>query len=198
MPYIPRTEITAAAVEAGVDTSAPPVTGRWYRRSLANGLTTGTRGLDILDSVRILLGAGTLDRIAAKHEASPTASEVLRLGIYIDDEGRPGSLLLDAGTIDLSTATGIKSITISQSIVAGYYWLASVRQGPTNTATMTTAAGDLQKAGVESWDEVAAADLGCIPVMAQTSVSGALPNPFVVGFTLGHEGTMPIVAVRYA
>lgn len=72
--------------------------------------------------------AVTLDRIGLKI-TSGLASAVVRLGIYNDDGGmRPGSKLLDAGTIDASS-TGDKTITISQAVSAGVYWLVANRQG---------------------------------------------------------------------
>lgn len=48
-----------------------------------------------------------------------------RLGIYSNNSGVPGTLLLDAGVITTNT-TGDREITISQSLTPGWYWLALV------------------------------------------------------------------------
>jgi hypothetical protein len=50
-----------------------------------------------------------------------------RLCIYSNVAGQdyPGALLLDAGTVSIAT-TGLKIITISQSLPAGTYWLGIV------------------------------------------------------------------------
>ena len=52
----------------------------------------------------------------------------LRLGIWKDNgAGYPGVLVLDVGTaneIDLTTAAGVKSVTIAQTLPPGLYWLA--------------------------------------------------------------------------
>jgi hypothetical protein len=50
------------------------------------------------------------------------------LGIYSSTSGidTPGARLLDAGTVAV-TSTGWKSITISQSLTAGTYWLVALQ-----------------------------------------------------------------------
>ena len=77
----------------------------------------------------------TIDRIGAECFTA-VASSTFRLGIYnSDSNGVPSSLLLDAGTIDTST-TGAKSITISQILNPGLYYLAGAQQGGASSATM--------------------------------------------------------------
>jgi hypothetical protein len=67
----------------------------------------------------------TLDRIGVY--VSTLSTTTARLGIYADDGNcYPGNLLLDAGTIDV-TSTGAKKITISQALAANtLYWLVIV------------------------------------------------------------------------
>lgn len=48
-----------------------------------------------------------------------------RLGIYNDTDGVPSTLVVDGGTVSTGT-TGEKTVTISQSLTAGVYWLACV------------------------------------------------------------------------
>ena len=59
----------------------------------------------------------------------------MRLGIYNSSETtfEPNTVVLDAGTVDTSS-TGIKEITISQTLNAGLYFLTAVRQGVGATA----------------------------------------------------------------
>jgi hypothetical protein len=58
---------------------------------------------------------------------------VLRIGIHNDDgTGRPGTLLLDAGTIDGASAT-VQEITISQALDRGVYYVSAAVQGVTTT-----------------------------------------------------------------
>lgn len=66
----------------------------------------------------------TYDRIAISVQGA--AAGLLRLGIYnVDANLHPSTLVLDAGTIDVS-GTGHKEKTISQQLTEGYYLLAAV------------------------------------------------------------------------
>jgi len=66
------------------------------------------------------------------------AGATVRGGIYdSDSSGFPGSLLLDAGTIDAST-TGYKSIAINITLSSGRFWLAGVSQGGAPTVQIQT------------------------------------------------------------
>jgi hypothetical protein len=130
--------VTVAATGGSLDGFTGNRSGVWYI-PLANvvsafSATAGTHGQAV--AMPILLRAGTLDRIAVNHNNTVTANETARLGIYSDDgNGYPGTLLLDAGTVDLGTATALKPITISQVVTTGIYWLVVARQGTAGTAT---------------------------------------------------------------
>ena len=70
----------------------------------------------------------TFTSIAAFVNSAGGAGSVARLGIYnADSKGMPTTLLLDAGTV-ATTSTGLKAITISQTLSAGKYYLALVGQ----------------------------------------------------------------------
>lgn len=77
----------------------------------------------------------TIDRIGVEVTASATGSPLIRLGIYEDSSGAPGTLILDAGTVDAST-TGFKEITISQALTAGMVWLVLAQQGGTSNGAV--------------------------------------------------------------
>lgn len=62
----------------------------------------------------------TFDRIGIY--VYTTGAGVSRLGIYTDDGCYPDSLVLDAGTINVSTG-GWKEITINQTLPPGLYWI---------------------------------------------------------------------------
>ena len=95
--------------------------------------------------------AGSYDRIGAEVTVV-AATSVVRLGIAADSGSMfPGALILDAGTIDTTTGTGFKEITIDQFLAAGLYWLIGCAQGGTPTMRMYTAGmplvGNLSSAG---------------------------------------------------
>lgn len=200
---------TAAATFQGDYPSAQAVSGAYYMPEGHGGAMTNTNGgLNALVVTPILLAAGTLDRIGIYHAASPTASEVARLGIYNSTAtGLPSTLVVDAGTVDLSTAAAYKEITISQSVTAGLYWLACARQGPTSTATVACWLG-LAAANQHSFltginlplSSPSGGIWNRISFYRVASVSGALPaTPTFVGNT-NNDANYPTwgVAVRYA
>jgi len=94
---------------ASTSSSAAVVADRLYARPFLVGKTT------------------TFDRIGVE-VTTGAASTNVRLGIYNFVNGLPTSLVLDAGTID-SASTGVKEITISQSLTAGVYAFAYVSNG---------------------------------------------------------------------
>lgn len=182
----------------------PARTGEWYSMSgvvLAAGTAAGTAGLLTCHPIPLKAGT-TLDRIGVSHNATPTASEVARLGIYSDTgNGYPGALLLDAGTVDLSTAgsTSVpKAATISQTITtSGIYWLACARQGPSALAVLVVPnAASTAPLGLP-WAPTSATyerSMG----YSQTGVVGALPANFTATVTkiTNATATMPLVFVR--
>jgi len=57
----------------------------------------------------------------------------VRLGIFRDNGGYPGTLLLDAGTVVATGAAFVQAV-INQALTPGIYWLASILQGGTGAA----------------------------------------------------------------
>jgi hypothetical protein len=103
-----------------------------------------------------------------------------RLGIYATSltTGLPSTLILDAGTVDCSS-TGFKEITISQALNPGRYWLAYVSQSSGTAPTVRVMGAPTM--GIPT---MAQSDLTSVPAaLQQSSVTGALPNPFVASAT---------------
>lgn len=135
----------------------------------------------------------TIDRIGAQVTGA-AASSTISLGIYNDDgTGNPGSLLLDAGTIDGNSATA-QEITISQALVGGNtYHLAAMAFGGTPTVrVLSTGAGSGRQI------TLANALAGNVYRMARTRAgvaSAPLPDPAA---TTAVASSMPMIAVRIA
>jgi hypothetical protein len=68
----------------------------------------------------------SVDRIGITVNTADSTGSV-RLGVYESSAGLPSSLLIDAGTVSITT-TGNKEITISQTLLPGLYFLAAVGQ----------------------------------------------------------------------
>lgn len=118
--------------------------------------------------------AVTLTSISINCTTLGGTGSVVRLGIYKDNAGRPGALLLDAGTVSTNT-TGTKTITISQAVSPGLYWLAACAQGtPSPNPTAESMNGGLALLGGPN--PLAGTYLRAC--WSQYGVTGALPDPF--------------------
>lgn len=128
-----------------------------------------------LQAVAVYVPPGlTWDRISAHVQNAGASGSVIRLGIYLDNgNGVPGALLLDAGTIDGTSATS-QQITISQVIREPIVWLAAVAQG--------TPAGDPTMFSVAPFGPIVSSDsnlnVNRIVARHNASISGALPATF--------------------
>lgn len=139
--------------------------------------------------------SATFDRVAVEVTAAGTAGAVVRLGIYgADADSMPGSLLVDAGTVD-ATTTGLKEAIISQAVTSGLYYLAAVVQGAATTRpTWRSVTGDsllpLHTSGVTLTSN-------SINGISQSSVTGALPATATPDAGPGF-GVSPRIVVRAA
>lgn len=80
----------------------------------------------------------TFNSIAVNHTVvSGGAGSVVRLGMYNSSADIPTTLLFDAGTADLSTAIGPKTITINQTVEPGLVFLAATLQWVTTSPSVT-------------------------------------------------------------
>ena len=93
------------------------------------GLGTIAAVVDTIYAMPFLVGETiTADRIAIDVNGIGTATAA-RLGIYNNGNRIPTTLLLDAGTVDV-TLSGFKEITISQALTGGkLYWLVFLQNG---------------------------------------------------------------------
>ncbi len=111
------------------------------------------------------------------------ASDVARLGIYADNNGLPGDLILDAGEVTFDAEEYITK-TISQALSANtWYWLAMAISTPTGTAVV---AGIAAAYSTSVANALASLVFGISSVSGDTATNGvyaphtygALPDPF--------------------
>ena len=131
--------------------------------------------------------ATAFDRIAAY--ALGTGS-TMRLGIYLDDNGLPGALLADYGTVNMNT-TGISAITISQTL-SGQVWVAACAQGA-NALTVITS-GDYNPFVGTTNDPYS---FGHVSTgYYQTGVTGALPSTWGSTYSTTYNTAYPAILLR--
>lgn len=199
-----KVKVSGSFVTAGSGTYAPAsvfgpysgfVSARYYpailgARISAYGLANGTE----LACPFVVGSTETFDRIGINVTTAGATGSVIRLGIrQVDNDGLPGDLVLDAGTVD-ATSTGFKEITISQALDPGGYWLVAVGQGSPATNPQVTAG-----APVGVWQighpggSTAATTLFAAP--SKTGTTGALSSG---GSWTGINGNAPVVLLRAA
>jgi len=121
-----------------------PYVAEVYYRSLwinDNLSTTTTITQDRLYAIPFYVHTGhTFDRIGVRVTTGVNNGH-LRIGIYKDSSGLPGSLVSDAGAVTMSgTGAQDAEVTISQYLSIGHYWLAVVGDsGPALLAAATSA-----------------------------------------------------------
>lgn len=157
-------------------------TGKWYGPMGASSFATVS---NTGNSIGRLFAAGIIvareqafDRLGF-WQGSDVASSVARMGIYEDDgDGQPGALVVDAGTVTTASGAGTwKTVTISQTLSPGRYWLALVSQGGASVPSMAR----VIMTNIPTFigiDEPASDSFGSTVCYYRDSVSGALPDPF--------------------
>lgn len=173
-------------------TATQKVNAGFYRGP--RGASTGTaRSLPSGQEhcVPIEVPSGTvIDRIGLNIVAA-AASGVVRLGLRVDNNGVPGTLLVDGGTIDAST-TGAKEVTVSATTSGCRIWASVTGQGASGI-TCTGVLGQVWPVESNSLTNAAGGTQGAY---YQTGVSGAL-GTFTVNGGLTISGA-PQVVVRTA
>ena len=103
--------------------------GEYYLNPTAGGTNYPAVADDLYARQLIVVRDMTVDRIAIHVHTAGAAGKKARLGIYNNGTNLyPGTLLLDAGTVDVDSI-GVKAITINQSLPKGIYWAALITDG---------------------------------------------------------------------
>lgn len=117
----------SGTVLSSINLGYKAVTARYYAPSnciKGNSDTTLALSANRLYFLPIIISATqTFTRISIN--VTTLSAGNARLGIFNDTSGAPSTLVLDAGTVS-TTTTGLKEVTISQSVSAGVYWLGFV------------------------------------------------------------------------
>lgn len=163
---------------AGAATAVALQSGSWYRFPAVATLTAVAQAAGSLRvAPKYIPNAVTLDRLGAEVSVTGDAGSLVRLGIYADDgTGKPGALMLDAGTILGDSAT-VQSITISKALTAGWYWFGAVTQNITVTPPTVRSATALIEPVVVAYSAAPAANTPAVGY-STSGVTGALPATF--------------------
>jgi hypothetical protein len=113
-----------------------PISGLYYKTPTTSLSTSATGVVNTTYYTPIEFSQSvTLDRIAISTGSSFSGTASVRLGIFANSSGKPGNLILDAGTVAPTANSTSYTITISQALSAGIYWVAmnTITAATTNT-----------------------------------------------------------------
>jgi hypothetical protein len=170
--------------------------GRWEGVPGTNSNLTTTADVLIVSPI-FFSQTVTLDRIAARVVTAGAAGSVIRLGIYGSTSTMfPGTLVLDAGTIDGTiTAGSSQEITISVTLPAGVYWIGAVSQG--SPATQPVMAGRSSNTSPMFLSDSVNPSQTSQGGLSQTGVTGALASTYAFANSSGNI-QRPAIVVRIA
>lgn len=155
--------------------ASPPLTQNRYVRSSGSVSSSAlTQSVEYASPV-FFHKAVTLNRLGVAVTAT-AASSTIRLGIRNDSDGVPGTVVLDAGTIDSASTTGEFFITISQALSPGWYWFTATPQGGAPSANIITA----HNAYISGHTSYNTGFTGNQNAFTQTGVTGALGSTFTI------------------
>lgn len=142
----------------------------------------------------IYLGSSTrLDRIGIRTHTNFSGTATVRLGIYNSGGGGvPTTVKFDAGTVSCTASGTTYTITINQTLDAGWYWLACNSQTNATTNTFVSTSSGVNF-GIQKYPTNGNIS-STSPHWSQDSVSGA----FATASSPGQSQITPIVIVRIA
>ncbi len=163
---------------------------RWYTApTTGTALTTGAPSANTIRAIPFVVEENiTIDRIAVN--VTTLLAGNVRLGIYNDNGNLfPGTRLLDAGASSTAT-TGVKAITINQTLTPGLYWLVSVGSSAPTIRCFAVAS----MIPIMGYDNT----LGTAPGLYYTNAFtyAALPATFPATATVGTAVPIPAIFVR--
>ncbi len=164
----------------------------WYDYGVYNPLSGGSDavvGNTIYFRPFFVPRARTYDRIAIELTVVGAGGTVVRLGIYRSSAAHiPTTLVVDAGTVAVDAGVAVKTITISEQLTKGNYFMAHVSDGtpefrsiiPRITFLGAGTGGILDGRAHQGYTKAAVG-------------IGALADPAVTGLTLTETELSPVV-----
>jgi hypothetical protein len=167
------------------------ISGEYYRTPVAIVARTAT--VNQLYFAPLLVPASTtLDRIVIVTASSFSGTAVVRLGLYAESNGRPDSLIVDAGTVSCTASTTQYEITINATVGPGFFFVGAVMQTAATTSTFLGINGSgSYNPWLNSWYNNAST--GSNAGFYKNSVTGSLPNPAADSGYIGSVGILASV-----
>lgn len=131
-----------AANTTGAAMQVPENAGAYLKTASGTAATasTITAVLNRTEYAPVYLPTASFDRISIATASGFSGTASVRLGLYSISAttGKPSTVLFDAGTVSCTAASTTYEITISQSITAGWYYLACNMQSAATTSSFVS------------------------------------------------------------
>jgi hypothetical protein len=164
------------------------VSGGYYGSPITS-TTTLTTSNQLTYYVPIYISESmTFDRIACQTASGFVGTATVRLGVYNNSGGKPSTVKFDAGTVSCTAGGTTYTITINETLTAGWYWLASCTQGAATTNQFSAST----TYGISPQLQRLNASLGRQSGWQESGISGA----FATAGTVATTGNLPIVGLR--
>ena len=161
--------------------------------SVAVGATSFTN--NVAYYMPVYLSASSYDRISIQTGASFSGTATIRLGLYNADSatGKPTTVAFDAGTVSCTAASTNYEITISQTVTAGWYFIAFNTQSnaAVNIFTSVGSSNAIVSGILPTYSSVAGNTTSSY--YTQTGVTGAFAT---AGTLVAPGSTAPLVSLR--
>jgi len=156
----------------------PFVSGATYRTVTGAGTTAAASSNNRLDFTIFYVPTTTTFNNIGITSSTLSASGTVRLGIYSDNAGLPGSKIYESAAITTAASgnTFITPTSFSQTLTPGWYWLAAVTQGVTGTFWMTQTANPSIAYNQRTTTQPTSTYPSGVSGYQQTGVTGALPS----------------------
>jgi len=164
-----------------------------YYGTVAASTTSLTMVEDRTYFAPIYIGTSTtFDRIGIRTHSTFSGTATVRLGVYNNGGGEPATVRFDAGTVSCTAASTFYPITISQTLPAGWYWLACNSQTNATTNTFTSTSLGINF-GILKYPSN-----GAINFTAAHWYEASVTGAFATAGTLVQSAETPIVVMRTA
>lgn len=173
-PFVAGQILTAAElnqIEPQVSPFIGFITGSTYTSAFSSTTNTTASTVSLAEYSPIYISTtSTFDRISITSGTAVTNPTAVRLGIYTAVAGKPSALVLDAGTVNITAINTNYTITISQSLTVGWYFLVAVNQTAASVTNILQILGATTNQGPGKISTTGAAQVGF-----GDTVAGAFP-----------------------
>jgi hypothetical protein len=197
--YINMIDTLASLPEGGAGGISPTnsldwISQQYYRTSNAHSEANATLNQTTYAPI-FIPSAMSLDRISFMTGNSFAGTSSVRLGIYGNTDGKPSTLLLDAGTANATASNTFYSITIDHAIsTPGIYWLAMNMQSSPTTNSFRRTTTVATPTPIINFPSLINGNSFIYQGYSQNSASGAFSN----AGTLALSSTVGVVWLRRA